>query len=272
MERKALFFDIDGTLLSEHTGEIPKSALLALRQAREMGHLTFINTGRTFSGLPLVIRELPFSGLLCGCGTYVSYQGEVLLEKSIPKERAIEIVNTIQDCRADMILEGSDRCYVSKKPTRFPRLERTRQNSFGDKGNVLGFIEDESYTFDKFVIFTDGLTDKNQMFANFDKDMDVMDRQGGFYEIVPRGYSKATAIDYVLKHFGMEKSDAYVFGDSSNDLSMFQSVNHAIAMGEHDPVLDPYTEFVTKTVEEDGLIYAMRHYGLVNHSPEKTQE
>lgn len=33
--------------------------------------------------------------------------------------------------------------------------------------------------------------------------------------------------------------------------------------GNHDPVLDPYAEFVTKTVEEDGIAFAMEHYGLI---------
>ena len=42
----ALFFDIDGTILSEITHEIPESALVALRKAQENGHKTFINTGR----------------------------------------------------------------------------------------------------------------------------------------------------------------------------------------------------------------------------------
>lgn len=262
MNKKALFFDIDGTLLSEHTGKIPDSAIMALEQAKSLGHLIFINTGRTHSGLPAVILSLPFSGLLCGCGTYVDYQGEVLLQRSIPEDRAHEIVETIQDCRGEMILEGLHKCYVAREKTRFPQLERTRVH-FSSMGDMLGYIEDGDYSFDKFVIFTDGLTDKNQMFADFDKDMEVYDRQGGFYEIVPKGYSKATAIDFVLKHFGMDKSDAYVFGDSSNDLSMFKSVGHAIAMGEHDPILDPYTEYVTKTVEDDGLMFAMRHYGLI---------
>ena len=36
------------------------------------------------------------------------------------------------------------------------------------------------------------------------------------------------------------------------------------AMGRHDSVLDPYAEFVTrKTVENDGIAYAMKHYGLI---------
>ena len=38
---------------------------------------------------------------------------------------------------------------------------------------------------------------------------------------------------------------------------------HTIAMGVHSPVLDPYTEYVTSRVEEDGIANALRHYGLI---------
>ena len=56
---KALFFDIDGTLLSEITKEIPQSALDALKKTAEKGNLTFINTGRTWSELPGELKKLP---------------------------------------------------------------------------------------------------------------------------------------------------------------------------------------------------------------------
>ena len=46
MSRKALFFDIDGTLLSEITRQVPESAKEALKEARKKGHLVFINSGR----------------------------------------------------------------------------------------------------------------------------------------------------------------------------------------------------------------------------------
>ena len=52
---KALFFDIDGTLLSEITKEIPQSALDALKKTAEKGNLTFINTGRrSYPTVPLL--------------------------------------------------------------------------------------------------------------------------------------------------------------------------------------------------------------------------
>ena len=79
--------------------------------------------------------------------------------------------------------------------------------------------------------------------------LDVYKRQG-------------TACDVILKKFGMELDRAYVFGDSMNDLSMFQYAKHTIAMGNHAKGLDPFTEYVTAEVEKDGIAQAIRHYGL----------
>ena len=50
MSTKYVFVDIDGTLLSHHTG-IPRSALEAIDIARRNGHKIFINTGRVKSAV-----------------------------------------------------------------------------------------------------------------------------------------------------------------------------------------------------------------------------
>lgn len=47
--RKILFFDIDGTLITDDGKRyFPDSAKEAIQKARENGHLAFINTGRVF--------------------------------------------------------------------------------------------------------------------------------------------------------------------------------------------------------------------------------
>lgn len=56
----------------------------------------------------------------------------------------------------------------------------------------------------------------------------------------------------ILKKFGLELDQAYVFGDSMNDLSMFQYAAHTIAMGNHAKGLEPFTEYVTAEVEKAG--------------------
>ena len=66
MNRAALFFDIDGTVLSEITKEIPASTVDALKRAHDAGHFLFINTGRTYCSVPVELKKLPFDGYLCG--------------------------------------------------------------------------------------------------------------------------------------------------------------------------------------------------------------
>lgn len=263
MDKKALFFDVDGTLLSEITGRVPESTFKALEEAGKLGHLTFINTGRTIASLPEMFKSMPFSGLLCGCGTYIQYGEEILASSCIPYERGREIIQLIKDCNGDMLLEGSEDCYLTRYQSRFEKIEMSKDHLKKRGLGITSYIEDGDFNFDKLVFCVDDWTDLPRLMKGLEVDMEVMDRQGGLYEVVPKGYSKAGAIAYILKYFNMSLEDAYVFGDSSNDLSMFQYVKHAVAMERHDSVLDPYTEFITRSVEEDGIFHAMKHYGII---------
>ena len=125
--RSALFFDIDGTILSEITRQIPESALEALIRARENGHLLFINTGRTWCALPKEVKEAPFDGFLCGCGTYLTYQGEVLFFSSIPEKRGIRILEKMEECGIEGLCEAAADVYYPRHKTRFPELEQIKQ-------------------------------------------------------------------------------------------------------------------------------------------------
>ncbi len=262
MDKKVFFFDIDETLFSWITNEVPESAVYALEELKKKGHLTFINTGRMFTTVPEVVKALPVTGFICGCGTQILYEGETLFLKKIPKERLRKIINMLVECNGDVIIEGEYDCYFPENTSRFDKLEGARKMFTALGFGVEFFYEDEECEGSKYCFYTDEKSDMDRIMAELTVDMDVMDR-GDFYEVSPLPHSKASGIDYVLKHFDIEKEDAYVFGDSSNDLSMFKAVKHAIAMEKHDPILDSYTEFITKTVENDGILYALQHYGIL---------
>ena len=59
----------------------------------------------------------------------------------------------------------------------------------------------------------------------------------GFYEIVPKGYSKATGIQFLCDYFKVGKEDCYAFGDSNNDLPMLQHAKRSWAIGNKSPQL-----------------------------------
>lgn len=261
--RQALFFDIDGTILSEITKEIPQSTFRALSKAKENGHLLFINTGRTRCTLPIKITEMPFDGFLCGCGIFLTYGDEIFYKKNLPSARADAIAKMAGECRIDGVFEGVEDVYFSKFASRFEDIEALRTKM---KKRGLGqkrYLEEGGCAYDKMYVMTDKKSDKESFFHFIERDLDIIDRENGAYECVPKGCSKATAIQMVLDKFHLSREQSYVFGDSENDLAMFRYAGHAIAMGKHSTALDPYTEFVTKAVEEDGIDYAMKKFRLI---------
>lgn len=262
-KQSALFFDIDGTLLSEKTKEIPASTVQALKKAKQQGHVVFVNTGRTLCSVPVKVKSLEFDGLLCGCGTYLMFHNEVLLEHAIPRERGDRYIDAMKKYRIDGFLEGTEDVYFSERISRFENVESTRRYMASMGLGVERAYEKKGFRYDKILICTDENSEKAPFFDAIAEDLTPLDRQRGVYECIQKNYSKATAIEYMRQYLGLEKDQIYVFGDSSNDLSMFEYADHAVAMGEHDLVLEPYTEYVTDTVERDGVEKAMKYYCLI---------
>ena len=110
MNRAALFFDIDGTVLSEITKEIPASTVDALKRAHDAGHFLFINTGRTYCSVPVELKKLPFDGYLCGCGIYFTFDEEIIFEKHLDPERGDEIADYMTNVRLMGFLREQKMC------------------------------------------------------------------------------------------------------------------------------------------------------------------
>ena len=114
MNRKALFFDIDGTLLTDGTKELPESARRALLKAQHAGHLIFINSGRARCLMQEVEAQVPADGYLCGCGTYIEIGGKTVFHHLISAKRRMELQRGIIACGLDGILEGTSGCTIQK--------------------------------------------------------------------------------------------------------------------------------------------------------------
>lgn len=262
-KRKALFFDIDGTILSEKTHKVPESAVRSIRAAREAGHLTFINTGRTRACVPLSIQEVGFDGILCGCGTEIFYHGKSLLHERLDQKFCAEIAKAVQEADVGAILEGEVFYFAIPNRPAFAFLKNGGGLNEDEEMKLVFNWKPEDTSFDKFVIMTDEKSREELVFDVIREKMDIIVRDSHFYEIVPKGFTKAKAIQMIQEQFQIALEDTYVFGDSSNDLSMFMYSPNAIAMGVHDPVLDPYASDVTDTVEADGIEKALKKLRLI---------
>lgn len=263
MQPQLLFFDIDGTLLSDHTHKIPESAIHAIRQAQANGHLAFINTGRTIRTIPDEIKALPFDGFLCGCGTRIICRGETLLAHSFSMERGIQLIELMNTMGIEAFLEGSEDVYCKRGLYRQSILNQIKF-SFRDLGlGLTAFIDEKNFLYDKFVFISDDWSRADHFIQAVKQDIEVIDRGNGMYECIPLGFSKASAMHYLSEYLHISMDNTWAFGDSSNDLAMLQAAAHGIAMGEHASVLDSYAEIITDTVENDGIAKALKKAGLI---------
>ena len=260
--KKIMFFDVDGTLLSETTHSIPESTIIALKKAKEKGHLIFINTGRPFSLIDECVKKLNPDGYVCGCGTYIQYHDEVLFSYTLSSKRCNEIRDLIKKTKVEGVLEGKDMIYFDKN-IRHPLVKDIKKRYQDTPTFKLSTFDDPELSFDKFTIWFDEQSDIDTFKKNIAVDFDYITRAKDFGEIVPKGYSKATGIQFLLDYFNLDNDDAYVFGDSFNDEPMLCYVKHAIVMKNGDPELFKYAYYVTKDIEDDGIYHALKHLNLI---------
>lgn len=262
MSRKIIFFDIDGTLMEDGPSHfVPDSTYEALRLAREAGHLLYVNTGRPVINVDADVRVLGFDGYICGCGTYIELDGKELLYHTTPKDICLEMVQLIRDTDCAPLFERRNAFFFDPVTRELPFIKEIRDTFRMQEKNVWRSVNDPDFSFDKFVIAYDERSDLAAFKKGIAPYFAYIDRGWGFGEMAPLGYSKRTGMEFVLKHHGMQKADAYAIGDSLNDLPMFEGAGTGIAMGNGDKLI-PFADYVTADLWHDGIYQALEHFGF----------
>lgn len=261
MNRKILFFDIDGTILSEETHCILPSTVEAIKKARENGHIAMINTGRTSIIVGDEIRnEIGFDGYIFGCGTSVLFQGKELMHQSIPAATAKKLIKELRAHRIDGVLEGQEFDYFDS----YERMHTEDFRVFARNFDVARKDWDEEYPcFDKMYLFTSPSSDIKGFESIFTGEFEFIDRLRGFYEVIPRGFSKATGIQYMADYLGIPLEDTVAIGDSNNDLAMLEYAGTSIAMGNSSPDVLAVADYITTDVDNDGIWNALKWLNVI---------
>ena len=84
-KRKAIFFDIDGTLLASGEG-IHESVRESLKKVRNHGHQIFIATGRAWCCLPEELQDVELDGLIASAGSDIWFHGQNVYRQSLSPE------------------------------------------------------------------------------------------------------------------------------------------------------------------------------------------
>lgn len=225
MNRKAVFFDADGTLCDMEKG-VPQSTKEALKKLRENGHDAWLCTGRSRAFVSRYLEELPFTGMISACGATIEKDGERLFNKEMPPEVAKKSVEILRRYGLVPVMEGADFMYYDKDEY------NTDVNWYTD-------------------LITESLGPKWRPIRGNENCM----RINKISAKMIKGFNKAVGISAVCRLFDIPWEDTIVFGDSNNDLAMFEYAAVKVAMGNGSEKIKALADHITQD---------MFHYGIRN--------
>lgn len=261
MKKKAVFFDIDGTLW-DRQNYIPESTRTAIKKLRECGHLTFICTGRSRGYVQDPgLLELGFDGIVSGCGTMIEYHGEIIFDHTIEPELVEHTVRTVRKYGMRPILEGKEYLYLDESEFGEDAYGKKLKKELGERRRS---IEEAGGNRDicKLSCATED-ADCASCFRELEPYYDYIIHNSAVVEMVPKGFHKGTGIAKVCELLNMERSDTIAIGDSMNDLGMFEAAGIAVAMGNGTEEAKAAADHITTELLEDGIWNACLWLGLI---------
>lgn len=256
---KAVFFDIDDTLRVKDTGYIPAHIKTVFQQLQAKGILTGIASGRSMYGVVPEIKELKPDYFVTLNGAYVmDKKGQEIFNQPFKADLVEAYVNWAKEVGIAYGFTGKEDVPVVSERTDL--IDEALVPVYGNCPVAPDFHK----TNPVYQMWTfEDKGDDLQLPADLTDDMRLVRWHPHSSDVVQVGMSKAKGLQAVMDKEGLKPENILFFGDGLNDLEMFDFVGLKIAMGNAVEELKAKADFVTGTVEEDGIYQALVALGLI---------
>lgn len=255
---KAVFFDVDGTLLCHGEQGIRPGVSRALAALRERGVRLFLATGRH----PLEYPDfggVAFDGYISINGQYCYRGDQVLYQNTILQEDRAALIRWLEEKdRACMFVQDrvifanrvndAVREYQAFVHLPLPPIASPERILDGPLFQVMPFVSPEE-ELDLLRVMPHCRATRWSHLCS-----DVIPREGG----------KAVGILRMLEHFGLTAAEAAAFGDGENDITMLQTVGLGIAMDNASAAVKAAARRIAPPPEQDGVAHALMELGLIH--------
>ncbi|MEQ3121322.1 PTS transporter subunit EIIC [Collinsella sp. CLA-JM-H32B] len=262
------FFDVDGTLawqdprlaqdLPEDERDLspyPNEAVSqAIREFVANGNMAFICTGRTLSCIHPKLLELPWTGVVCLAGGYAELEGRIVRNAAINPGLLQRLAPYLEQSGEVIRFEGIDRVV---------RMSADAPETYGYARTVGDAVTQlEHYNAYKILMSTP-LANRIAQDEELGPLLCLNELELEVTEISPRECTKRAGISAVLDALGPDHGTVYGIGDASNDIALMEAVDVGIAMGNAPDFLKEKADYVTDSIDHDGVVTALEHFGLI---------
>ena len=279
MEVKAVFFDIDGTLVNDRKSVL-KSTKEAIKIVKDQGVLVGVATGRGPFFVKDLMDDLDLDFAVTYNGQYIFNKERVLFASPIDKRSLRQVIAYAKENRKEIAM-GTRQDVIGSRIMSFglsplsqlvsrfvPKfLTRTVSHSFNrmvskalpqKEDDLLDLINQPIYQ----VLMLMTPEETNQAASEFE--YLKFTRSNPFAaDIINQGNSKLEGIRRVGKEYGFDLNQVMAFGDSDNDLEMLAGVGMSVAMGNGSSSVKEVAKHITTSNQEDGIHKALEHFGVL---------
>ena len=258
---KALFFDIDGTLVSFNTHKVAQSTIEGLNIAKERGIKIFISTGRPLSFINnLEDIEHLIDGYITTNGSYNFMGKSVISMHSIPKEEVLTLVDYLNKHEYPAILVGTDNTAVINHK---PIVDRIIIDTLNIT-NIDFSITAETVLQQDILQITPFITQEQQDIIMPQIPHCASERwHPEFIDTVNKQASKGKALSDIVAYNDLLISETMAFGDGGNDISMLLKAGVGVAMGNANDNVKAMANYVTSSADDDGIYKALKYFEVI---------
>ncbi|WP_249641498.1 MULTISPECIES: Cof-type HAD-IIB family hydrolase [unclassified Enterococcus] len=276
---KAVFFDIDGTLLNKNS-KVLESTKKAIREMQSQGILVGLATGRSPIYVQELMENLTLDVAVTYNGQYVISRDRVISAKPFSKQPILHLAEFASANRREMTFGTASEMVGSRLiafgGSNIARLLHNYVPSSFSKGLKTGFqkvvrsIKTKDYQDNPVLreaIYQVTMVATRGEQSRFEKEFPecTFTRSNSYsVDIIPKGGSKLKGIEYAGKYFGFSIEETMVFGDSLNDIEMIAGAGIGVAMGNAEVEVKAIADFVTQSNEKDGIAIALKNYDLIS--------
>jgi len=258
VQNKLFLFDVDGTLYDGKQKKIHSSTCEALHALKNAGHELVVATGRAYFMLysiapviHLIDHFILINGQHILANHQTIYEDKIehqLLEPLLESFRKRNIPYGFQSAYCESVSHINDTVLAS-----FVELD-------------LNLPPEDAHFHEKEAVyqmwcFCDEEQKKEIMIEN--PAFDFIKWMGVGYDVIKKGQSKGKALRTLLQYLKRDPQDVISFGDGDNDIEMLMESGLGIAMGNASPACKEKANYITSTIEEDGIEKALKKFGFL---------
>lgn len=262
LKRRALFFDIDGTIVSFNTHHVPQSAVEAIARAKRNGCLVFISTGRPYviiNNLAELQNKDLIDGYVTMNGAYCFVGNDVLYKSAIPHEEVLKMAEIAEH-------NGYASIFVTENDMKVCNPDEEVKKIFYDFLHIDKLPESSFKEAVKGDIYQMTIFFKEDVEAEIAKQLPICEFNRWyptFVDLTAKGNTKAHGIEVVADYCNIPIENVVAFGDGGNDIPMLEVAGVGVAMGNATDEVKNHADHVTTSVDDNGIANALSHLGII---------